>query len=187
MQRFANDDNITEMMAMWPVSGGDWVMLLPTAETVLVDVDAVFFGEMFASECPAYDDSKGLEQFQTPLEDAEIRAHVTIAQRQVAAARGGRETPDYPSRILGWTGGSLGSASSASPGIAARVRDSFASPGVPNRRVVGRAPPGADEGRVLTGPFSGDAGHVWVVSEPGQALALGVVVRPSRGSVVFKN
>ena len=146
MQGLAYDDNITEMMAMWPVSGGDWIMLLPTGETVLVNVDAVAYGEIFTSEYPAYDDSKGLEQFQTPLEDAEIRAHVTIARRQAAAARGGRATPEFPSRILGWTGGSLGSASSASPGIAARVRDSFASPGVPNRRVVGRAPPGADEG-----------------------------------------
>ena len=151
VQGFANDDNITEMMAMWPVSGGVWIMLLPTGETVLVDVDAVVFGEMFTSEHPAYDDSKGLEQFQTPLEDAEIRAHITIAQRQAAAARGGRATPDYPSRILGWTGGSLGSASSASPGIAARVRDSLASPGVPNRRVVGRAPPGHVIGRLCQG------------------------------------
>ena len=61
MQGLANDDNITEMMAKWPVSGGDWIMLLPTGETVLVDVDAVVFGEMFTSEYPAYDDSKGLE------------------------------------------------------------------------------------------------------------------------------
>ena len=46
MQGLANDDNITEMMAMWLVSGGDWTMLLPNGETVLVDVDAVVFGEI---------------------------------------------------------------------------------------------------------------------------------------------
>ena len=53
IQGLADDDNITEMMALWPVSGGDWIMLLPTGETVLVNVDAVAYGEIFTSEYPA--------------------------------------------------------------------------------------------------------------------------------------
>ena len=51
----------------------DWIMMQPSGETVLVNVDAVEFGEIFNSEYPAYDETKGLEQFQAPLEDAEMR------------------------------------------------------------------------------------------------------------------
>ena len=187
LQGLATDENVTEMVAMWPVSGGDWIIMQPSGETVLVNVDAGEFGEISNAEHPAYDETKGLEQFQAPLEDAEMRAHVTTSQRQAAAARRGRPTPLYPARILSWAGTSLGKASSAAPSIAAWVRDAVTDPGVPRRRVVGRTPPGADEGQVLTAPFSGDVGYVWVVLEPGHCVALGVVVCPSRGSVTLKD
>ena len=182
-----DDENVVEMMAMWPVSGGDWIMMAPSGELAVVDMDALAFGEIFSGDYPEYDESKGLEQFQVPLEDEEVRAHVAVAQRQAAAARGGRPTPDFPTRTLGWNGRSLAGSTSSGSGLGARLRDSVAFPGVPPRRVVGRSPPGGEEGRVLTGPYHGDSGQVWVVSEPGHASAFGVVVRPGRGSIVLKN
>ena len=64
LQGLASDENVTEMVAMWPVSGGDWIMMQPSGETVLVNVDAVEFGKIFTSECPAYDEAKGLSSFR---------------------------------------------------------------------------------------------------------------------------
>ena len=43
VQGLASDENIVEMVVMWPVSWGDWIMLLPEGEMVLVNMDAVFF------------------------------------------------------------------------------------------------------------------------------------------------
>ena len=55
LRGLATKENFTEIVAMWPVSGGNWILMQPSGETVLVNVDAMEFGEIFSSEYPAYD------------------------------------------------------------------------------------------------------------------------------------
>ena len=53
-----DDESITEAVAMWPVSEGDWILLAPGGELAICDVDHVAFAESFTVDYPLYDDAK---------------------------------------------------------------------------------------------------------------------------------
>ena len=83
----ADDASLTEGLALWPVSEGDWVLMAPDGDLLLCDVDHVAFAEAFTGVYPLYDDSKPVTQFRVPLTDAELKARHPNGQTGANAKR----------------------------------------------------------------------------------------------------
>ena len=94
----ADNASLTEAVALWPVSEGDWILMAPDGELAICDVNHVAFAAAFTDAYPEYDDSKSVTQFRVPLTDAELKDFMKTAQRQAAESRRGRPTPVFPTR-----------------------------------------------------------------------------------------
>lgn len=69
----------------------------------------------------------------------------------------------------------------------AKVKDTLASPGFSLRRVTGKTSMSDDDGVVLMAPIDSGPDQVWVVTEPGMPVGLGMVARPGRGAVILRD
>ena len=69
---------------MWPVSGSDWVTLLPDGSLAIDDVEQWVEATVFTDKYPDYDDSKAHEHFAELLSDAELQRLIKTAQRQAS-------------------------------------------------------------------------------------------------------
>ena len=88
--------SITEVVALWPVSDGDWVLLGPRGDLFIHNADRLSHSAMPARN--------PVMRFTSPLSVEDLVWLIKTAQRHAIFVRGARAPPDLPVSMRQWDG-----------------------------------------------------------------------------------